>query len=376
MLSLTRVPLRAGWLLAVLAAALLLGRAYEAASARPPAVTVRAAAPPQAALDPSDASTVTRGLRPAAAEITPPIEADVPSISAGPPPAPAVRVAPLNPAPWGRAPGLRQGAPPPPRTGALAVLVLDEASATVLHEVDSHRQLASASLTKIAAAVVALRAGGLDEQVVSDVDGFMMRGSTTMGLYSGDRLSRRDLLYGLMLPSGNDAALVLGRSVAGSDEAFVARMNALAAELGLRDTSFATPHGLGRVGYSSAYDLAILARHAMQLPEFANIVQTEHWGVTGSRRYNVHNVNPFLFNFAGADGVKTGFTNSAGRTLVASATRDGHRLYAVVLNDPATTTDAMALLEWAFRNHSWDATVEAHAPDAVSAARASATGAP
>jgi D-alanyl-D-alanine carboxypeptidase len=286
---------------------------------------------------------------------------------------------PLEPAPWGGAPALRPGAPAPPRTGALSALVLDEASAAVLYEADAHRRLPPASLTKIAAAVVALRAGDLDTEAVSDVDGFLMRGSTTMGLLAGDRISRRDLLYGLMLPSGNDAALVLGRSVAGSDDAFVARMNALVEELGLRDTSFATPHGLGRLGYSSAYDLAILSRHAMQLPEFANVVQTTNWGVTGSRRYSVYNVNGFIFNYAGADGVKTGFTNGAGKTLVASATRDGHRLYAVLLNDAATTSDAAALLDWAFRNHTWNANVEV-SPEAqretVSTARTSSPGTP
>jgi D-alanyl-D-alanine carboxypeptidase len=276
---------------------------------------------------------------------------------------------PLQPAPWGQSPALRPGASPPPRIGALSAVVLDEASAAVLYESDAHRRLPPASLTKIAASVVALRAGGLDEEAVSDVDGFMMRGSTIMGLYAGDRLSRRDLLYGLMLPSGNDAALALGRNVAGSDEAFVAKMNALVEELGLRDTRFDTPHGLGRTGYSSAYDLAILSRHAMQLPEFANIVQSTTWKVTGSRSYNVHNVNSFLFNFAGADGIKTGFTNAAGKTMVASATRDGHRLYAVILNDPATTSDASALLEWAFRSHIWSASVETPTTSTVSSAR-------
>ncbi len=78
-----------------------------------------------------------------------------------------------------------------------------------------------------------------------------MRGSTTMGLYAGDHLTRRDLLYGLMLPSGNDAALVLGRNISGSDDAFVAEMNSMVRGLGLRNTYFATPHGLGRAGYSS-----------------------------------------------------------------------------------------------------------------------------
>lgn len=260
---------------------------------------------------------------------------------------------PLDPAPWNSAPRRLETAPPAPATGALAAVVVDEASGAVLYERDPHRELAPASLTKIATAIVVLRRGDLDANAVSDVDGFTMRGSTTMGLYAGDRLSRRDLLYGLMLPSGNDAALVLGRNLSGSDEAFVAEMNAMVRGLGLRHTSFATPHGLGRVGYSSAYDMAMLARHAMQYPEFRQVVSTISWNVGGTRSYAVHNINSFLFNYDGADGVKTGYTNGAGHTLVASATRNGHRLYAVLLNDQTRYMDAAALLDWAFANHTW-----------------------
>lgn len=331
-------------IVALASAFALLLFAYDARPLGPPAdaVTIRAAAQNR----PEGAELAAEAVVPVAAPAGP----------AAPPHVELTTIAPVppNPLPWASAPSLRQGAPPPPQTGALSAIVLDEASGAALYEADAHRELAVASLTKIATAIVALRYGGLDEEVTSDVDGFMMRGSTTMGLYSGDRINRRDLLYGLMLPSGNDAALVLGRSIAGTDDAFVGQMNALVRELGLRHTYFATPHGLGRAGYSSAHDMAMLSRHAMQIPEFATIVQTENWKVTGSRQYMVHNVNSFIFNYPGADGVKTGYTNSAGRTLVASATRDGHRLYAVILNDQTMYSDAYALLDWAFANHAWD----------------------
>ncbi len=318
----------------------LLLLAYDARPAGPPAdaVTVRASSPDVAAVAAVDLSVPPQ---PQPAQPAPHVELST------------VETPRLNPAPWQSPPALRPGAPGPPRTGALSAVVLDEASGATLFEADPHRELAPASLTKIATAIVVLRRGGLDEEAVSDVDGFTMRGSTTMGLYSGDRITRRDLLYGLLLPSGNDAALVLARSVAGSDDAFVAEMNAVVRELGLRNTFFSTPHGLGRAGYSSAYDMAILARLAMQQPEFAAVVQTTSWEVSGSREYPVYNVNSFLFHYDGADGVKTGYTNGAGRTIVASATRDGHRLYAVLLNDQALYTDAAALLDWAFANHSW-----------------------
>ncbi len=316
----------------------LLLLAYDARPVSPPAdaVTVRGQERP-AQLSVSEvalASSVQGEVAPAAVEL-------------------AIVPPPLNPAPWRSAPRRLDGAPAAPATGALAAVVVDEASGVVLYEHDSHRELAPASLTKIATAIVVLRRGDLDADAVSDVDGFAMRGSTTMGLYAGDHLSRRDLLYGLMLPSGNDAALVLGRTLSGSDEAFVAEMNAMVRGLGLRNTYFATPHGLGRVGYSSAYDMAMLARHAMQFPEFREVVSTISWNVGGTRSYAVHNINSFLFNFEGADGVKTGYTNGAGHTLAASATRNGHRLYAVLLNDQTRYMDAAALLEWAFANHTW-----------------------
>ncbi|MGE5595334.1 MAG: D-alanyl-D-alanine carboxypeptidase family protein, partial [Hyphomicrobiales bacterium] len=139
----------------------------------------------------------------------------------------------------------------------------------------------------------------------------------------------------------------------GSDTAFVAKMNEFAQRLGLSDTHFANPHGLSsRDHYSSAYDLAILSRYAMANPQFAEIVRTRDYVANGSRQIALTNVNPFL-DYPGGDGVKTGYTNRAGKTLVASATRDGHRVYLVLLNAPNREQDAVALMDWAFANYSW-----------------------
>ncbi|MCK9517761.1 MAG: D-alanyl-D-alanine carboxypeptidase [Dehalococcoidia bacterium] len=264
-------------------------------------------------------------------------------------PAAAVPAPRLQPAAWAAPPVL--GDLPAPRVSAAAAVVLDEASGAALFEQAADVRLPLASLTKIASALVVLEDGiPLDAEVTVDVDSRYMRGSSVMGLHAGDRFTVRDLLYGLMLPSGNDAALALGRAVAGSDAAFVQRMNDLMARLGLEDTNFANAHGLSaRDHYSTAWDLAVLSRYAMANPQFAEIARAGHWVAHGSRTIALNNVNSFL-GYPGADGIKTGFTYRAGRTLVASAVRDGRRLFAVLLNAPDRDGDAAALLDWAFAN--------------------------
>lgn len=276
----------------------------------------------------------------------------VPLVAA--PPEPAAVVGPV-PAAWGAAPHMRVDAPQAPNGAAVSILLFDEASAQVLYHHNGNEPLAPASLTKIATAIVAIEHGDLDRRVTTDVDSRVMRGSTVMGLIPGDEFTVRDLLYGMMLPSGNDAALAIGRATSGSDAAFVEEMNKLAARLGLTGTHFANPHGLNAPGHlTSAHDLALLSRYAMTLADFRAVVTTTAWTARGSRDIAVTNViNDVLYSIPGADGVKSGFTRQAGRTLVASASRNGHRLYAVVLNDQQRLTDASALLEWGFRSFDW-----------------------
>lgn len=242
----------------------------------------------------------------------------------------------------------------PPAITAQAAVVVDGTTGRVLYDLDAHQRRAPASTTKIMTALLAIEHGGLDDVVVSDVDGSTMIGSSVMGLRPGVAITVRDLLYGLMLPSGNDAALLLAEHDDGSVSAFVEAMNRKAAELGLDDTRFANPHGLDAPGhYSSAYDLARLARAAMANPEFAQIVGTQWWHLAPPSDYDLHNGNSLLETYPGADGVKIGWTEDAGWTLVASATRDGHRLYAVVLNSADRDADATALLDWAFASYRW-----------------------
>ena len=243
----------------------------------------------------------------------------------------------------------------PPEVSAEAAIVVDEASGAVLFDKNAHESLPPASLTKVITAIVALEGADPNAWLTTDIDSRKMNGSSLMGLLPGDCYQLRDLLYGLMLPSGNDAALAISRYVAGSDEEFLAQMHALLNRLGLHESHFIDPHGLGGDGHTaSAYDLAMLSRYAMTtIPEFRTIVATPVWRSGGTRQLVLYNVNNFLTQFEGADGLKTGYTNEAGRTLIASATRDGRRLFAVLLNAPERDDDAAALLEWAFENHEW-----------------------
>ena len=272
---------------------------------------------------------------------------------AAPAAAPAAARTDIVPVAWGLAP-VAVKALPPPTTGATSALVLDGSSGAVIYQKNGEAPVAPASLTKIATAILAAESGNLDQWVTVDVDSRRMDGSSVMGLLPGDCFRMRDLLYGLMLPSGNDAALAIGRQLAGSDAAFVGRMNELVARLRLTDTHFANPHGLDAPGHvASAHDLALLARYAMTIPDFTAVVGASRWVAQGSRTIALSNTNAFLPTYPGADGVKTGYTEEAGRTLVASVTRNGRRVFVVVLNAPNRDADAKALFDWSFANFVW-----------------------
>lgn len=246
-------------------------------------------------------------------------------------------------------------ATPPPAITATAAIVLDGASGAVLWEKNAHQPLPPASLTKMATAILAIEAGNLDRWVTVDVDSRRMTDSTVMGLRPGDCFKMRDLLYGLMLPSGNDAALAIGRSQAGSDVAFVEAMNALAGRLGLKETHFVNPHGLNAPGHvASVSDLALLARYGMTLPDFVAVAGARNYSAQGSRTIPLYNINAFLTRYPNADGVKTGFTEEAGRTLVASVMHNGRRVFVALLNDSNREMDAGALFDWAFATYRWN----------------------
>ena len=236
---------------------------------------------------------------------------------------------------------------------AAAYVVMDGNTGEILLETSATTPLPPASLTKIMTAVLALEQGNLHDLITVDESVLTLhRYSTLMGIQPGERLTLRDLLYGLMLPSGNDAAIAIARHLAGNETTFVEWMNQRARELGLASAHYANSHGLDSRRTSqvlSAYDLAKLTRYAMLDPEFRQIVGTRQWTAHGEQQtYGMANSNLLLGAYPGAEGVKIGYTRRAGQTLAGSVVRDGRRLIVVVLGSRQRVTDTIRLLDAAF----------------------------
>jgi len=235
-------------------------------------------------------------------------------------------------------------------TGKAAV-VMEEPCGAALYEMNAGERLAPASITKIATALVAAERTDLSETVDVNVDGAALAvqtESTIMGLQPGMQMSMRDLLYGLLLPSGNDAAVAIAEHVAGSVPAFVELMNEKADELGLRNTHFANPHGLDDADhYTSAHDIAVFGRELLRRPELAEIVGSLEYQPAWDRPA-FSNSNRLLFDYPESIGIKIGFTDNAGQTIAAAAERGGRRIIVSVLGSSTVYQDAIALFEWAF----------------------------
>ena len=212
-----------------------------------------------------------------------------------------------------------------------------------------------ASITKIMTAVVALEHSDLKSSVtIPKASGQV--GESTAFLRPGEKLPMDQVLQALLVKSGNDAAVAIARSVAGSDEAFVKMMNEKATELGLKDTRFANSHGLDAPGhYTTALDLAVLGRYAMTLPRFREIVGMKSVTIgSGGRKETLHSTDLLIGNYAGAIGIKTGFTDEAGYSVVSAAERGGLTLYAVVLGTGSELQrfrEARELLDWGFAHY-------------------------
>lgn len=238
-------------------------------------------------------------------------------------------------------------------TSARGAILIEAKSGEVLYEKNANQILQMASTTKILTTLLCLESGNLDEYFTVDSEAIKVEGSS-MGLQEGDLVTKRILCYGMMLPSGNDAANATAVKIAGSQEKFAELMNNRAKEIGMNNSHFVTPSGLDDytdLHYSTAYDMALLAREALKNPEFAQICSTKNAKVEfGNPAYArwLTNSNKLLTSCEGVIGVKTGFTDKARRCLVSACERDGVTLICVTLNDPNDWQDHANLYDYGF----------------------------
>ncbi len=242
-----------------------------------------------------------------------------------------------------------------PVLNARAAVIYDRKTKEIIWGKNENEKKAMASTTKIMTAIVVLEKGNLSD-VVTISKKAANTGGSRLKINTNDKISVLDLLYGLMLRSGNDAAVALAEYVGGSIEGFAELMNKKATEIGLKNTHFVTPHGLDNIEhYTTAYELAVLTDYAMQNEKFSKIVNTKNTtiSINGVAR-NIYNTNELLGTLNGVNGVKTGFTNNAGRCLVTSCTRKGNQIITVVLGCDTKkyrTSDSIKLIEYAFKNY-------------------------
>lgn len=242
-----------------------------------------------------------------------------------------------------------------PQLNARIGLIFDRASKTTLYEKNGQKQVPMASTTKIMTSIVVLENADLTDVVTIDKKAAGTGGSR-LGLKTNDKITVHDLLYGLMLKSGNDAAVALAIHVGGSVQEFANMMNQTAKEIGLINSHFVTPHGLDeKQHYTTAYELAYMADYALKIPKFKEIVSTKTYTVTINNQPKViSNTNELLGNLDGVYGIKTGFTNGAGRCLVTSCKRGNLDIITVVLGADTKkirTQDSIKLIEYAYKNY-------------------------
>ena len=242
-----------------------------------------------------------------------------------------------------------------PDNSAKAVCLIHQDTGEVLYSQNADERMLIASTTKVMTALIAIENCNPEEEVTIPLECTLVEGSS-MYLRAGEIYTVADLLYGLMLVSGNDAALALAWHVGGGVEGFAEMMNDKAAELGLRNSSFRNPHGLdAEWHYSSAADLAVIMRAAMEHELFRE--------VTGSRSRHIKgqtyiNHNKLLWKYEGVTGGKTGYTKAAGRSLISSAERGNLRLICVTIGDPDDWDDHEDLYDWAFDNYDYVSVLE------------------
>ena len=241
-----------------------------------------------------------------------------------------------------------------PTINSRAAIIYDRTSGCVLFGKNENEKRKMASTTKIMTAIIVLENSNLDD-IVTVSSKAAGTGGSRLGLKTNDKISVRDLLYGLMLCSGNDAAVALAEHVGGNIQGFATLMNNKTASLGLSSTHFVTPHGLdNETHYTTAYELAVITNYALKNETFHRYVGTKTYTVSiNERPKNLSNTNELLGNLNGVYGVKTGFTNGANRCLVTSVKRGNMDLICIVLGADTKkdrTKDSIELIEYAFKN--------------------------
>lgn len=237
------------------------------------------------------------------------------------------------------------------------VVAVDRKTLSILYEKDCYKSVPMASTTKIMTCLIALENCSLDEIVTVSKKASLTTGST-LGLVENMKISINDLLYGLMLRSGNDCAVCIAEYISGSVEEFSNLMNKKAKELGLSNTNFVTPHGLDNENhYTSAYELALITNYALKNPKFREIVSTKNYTISfNNYPRTISNTNELLGNLNGVYGVKTGFTFNAGRCLVSACKRNDLDIIVVVLGADTKnnrTKDSANIINYIFNTYNY-----------------------
>ncbi len=243
----------------------------------------------------------------------------------------------------------------PPKIASPSAVAIDTRNGRIMYDKNAFKKRQMASTAKIMTAILAIEKGDRNDLVTVSRRAAYIGGSQAH-LKVGEKIKLGHLLYALMLPSGNDAAIAIAEHTSGSVEQFVLLMDQKAKEIGAHNTKYGSPHGLDRNNYSTAYDLALITRYCLENPTFKELVRTKNkviprQGSTAGKEYR--NTNKLLFTYGGADGVKTGYTSPAGKCLVASATKNDWQVVSVVLGAKSTYqrfNDSAKILDYVFDN--------------------------
>ncbi|MGI6161331.1 MAG: D-alanyl-D-alanine carboxypeptidase family protein [Christensenellales bacterium] len=247
--------------------------------------------------------------------------------------------------------GIAKAAVIEPSVQAQAAVMMEASSRRVLYQKNSHQRMPMASTTKIMTAIVAIENGNLQDTITVSENASGIEGSS-IWLEVGERMTLSDMLYGLMLSSGNDAAVAIAEHIGGSVDGFIDMMNSKAIDIGAEDTVFMNPNGLHDDNhFTTAYDLALISCYAMENNVFAEIVSSQYKNISWEGHQwerSLRNKNKILWQYEGGNGVKTGYTKAAGRCLVSAALRDEMQIVTVALNCPDMFIQSMNLLDYGF----------------------------